>query len=143
MTMDLRDVRYSQHCGRLAKTLCPRRKYVRVGLYRPNTGGGVQDSRHLDKFEDWMCKDQKTGEYIRADHLVENVLEARLRGDKEARVLPVDEKDAGDKSDFRNRKGKDATQLSSMMKSSGSMRRFLKRYLSALRIKSTIHSSSF
>lgn len=72
-----------------------------------------------------------------------NVLEARLRGDKEARGLPVDEKDAGDKSDFRNRKGKDATQLSSMMKSSGSMRRFLKRYLPALRIKSTIHSSSF
>jgi hypothetical protein len=34
---------------------------------------------------DWMCKDPKTGEIFRADHLVEEVLEARLKGDKQAR----------------------------------------------------------
>jgi glycyl-tRNA synthetase len=37
------------------------------------------------RFTDWMCKDVKTHEIFRADHLVEAVLEARLKGDKEAR----------------------------------------------------------
>ncbi|KAI9840545.1 MAG: Glycine--tRNA ligase 1, mitochondrial [Thelocarpon superellum] len=46
-------------------------------------------SGHVDKFADWMCKDPKTGDYLRADHLVENVLEARLKGDKDARGLAV------------------------------------------------------
>lgn len=32
-----------------------------------------------------MCKDPVKGEYIRADHLVEAVLEARLLADKKAR----------------------------------------------------------
>ena len=32
-----------------------------------------------------MVKDSKTGEIFRADHLVEAVIEARLKGDKEAR----------------------------------------------------------
>ena len=32
-----------------------------------------------------MCKDPQTGDYLRADHLVENVLEARLEGDRDAR----------------------------------------------------------
>ncbi|KAI9844886.1 MAG: Glycine--tRNA ligase 1, mitochondrial [Sclerophora amabilis] len=44
-------------------------------------------SGHVDKFADWMCKDSKTGEYTRADHLVQNVLEARLKGDKSARGI--------------------------------------------------------
>ncbi|MCJ1341700.1 Glycine--tRNA ligase 1, mitochondrial [Bachmanniomyces sp. S44760] len=44
-------------------------------------------SGHVDKFADWMCKDSITGEYTRADHLVQNVLEARLKGDKTARGL--------------------------------------------------------
>ena len=49
-------------------------------------------SGHVDKFADWMCKDPKTGEIFRADHLVEEVLEARLKGDKEARgKVEVDE----------------------------------------------------
>ena len=30
-----------------------------------------------------MCKDVKTGDIYRADHLVEAVLEARIKGDKE------------------------------------------------------------
>jgi glycyl-tRNA synthetase len=32
-----------------------------------------------------MVKDAKTGEIFRTDHLVEAVLEARLKGDREAR----------------------------------------------------------
>lgn len=47
----------------------------------------LKTSGHVDKFADWMCKDTKTGEIYRADHLVEGVLEARLKGDVEARRL--------------------------------------------------------
>lgn len=47
------------------------------------------------RFADWMVKDVKNGEIYRADHLVEGVLEARLKGDKEARGIkeeaPVEE----------------------------------------------------
>ncbi|KZT54937.1 glycyl-tRNA synthetase [Calocera cornea HHB12733] len=45
----------------------------------------LKTSGHVDKFTDWMVKDSKTGDVLRADHLVEGVLEARLKGDKEAR----------------------------------------------------------
>lgn len=45
----------------------------------------LKTSGHVDKFTDWMVKDVKTGEIFRADHLVEAVLEARLKGDREAR----------------------------------------------------------
>ncbi|KAJ3722077.1 hypothetical protein DFJ43DRAFT_1093887 [Lentinula guzmanii] len=44
-----------------------------------------ETSGHVARFADWMVKDVKTGDVIRADHLVKNVLEARLAGDKEAR----------------------------------------------------------
>ncbi|KAJ2743708.1 Glycine--tRNA ligase 1, mitochondrial [Coemansia sp. BCRC 34301] len=37
-------------------------------------------SGHVEKFADWMCKDTVDGSVIRADHLVEAVLEARLQG---------------------------------------------------------------
>jgi glycyl-tRNA synthetase len=47
-------------------------------------------SGHVDKFADWMCKDPKNGDIFRADHLVEQVLEARLKGDKEARGQAVE-----------------------------------------------------
>lgn len=43
-----------------------------------------------------MVKDVQTGEIFRADHLVEAVIEARLKGDKEARGVkeePVVEED--------------------------------------------------
>ncbi|WFC96620.1 glycine--tRNA ligase [Malassezia brasiliensis] len=46
----------------------------------------LKTSGHVDKFADWMVKDTKTGEIYRADHMVENVLEARLKGDAEARA---------------------------------------------------------
>ncbi|KAI1192863.1 glycyl-tRNA synthetase 1 [Nemania serpens] len=38
----------------------------------------LKTSGHVDKFADWMCKDAVQGEYLRADHLVEGVLESRL-----------------------------------------------------------------
>lgn len=53
----------------------------------------LKTSGHVDKFADWMCKDPKSGEIFRADHLVEQVLEARLKADKDARgqAVEVDE----------------------------------------------------
>jgi glycyl-tRNA synthetase len=45
----------------------------------------LKTSGHVDRFSDWMCKDKQTGEIFRADHLVEQVLEDRLKGDLEAR----------------------------------------------------------
>lgn len=46
----------------------------------------LKTSGHVEKFADWMCRDLATGEIFRADHLVEEVLEARLKGDQEARA---------------------------------------------------------
>ena len=55
-----------------------------------------ETSGHVARFADWMVKDTKTGDVLRADHLVKNVLEARLASDKEARGMasapPTDEK---------------------------------------------------
>ncbi|KAI9148374.1 Glycine--tRNA ligase-like protein [Paramyrothecium foliicola] len=38
----------------------------------------LQTSGHVDKFADWMCKDLAKGDYLRADHLIEGVLQTRL-----------------------------------------------------------------
>jgi len=46
-----------------------------------------ETSGHVARFADWMVKDSKTGEVLRADHLVKNVLEARLASNLEARAL--------------------------------------------------------
>jgi glycyl-tRNA synthetase len=55
-----------------------------------------ETSGHVARFADWMVKDTKTGDVLRADHLVKSVLEARLTIDKEARGIaaapPTDEK---------------------------------------------------
>lgn len=69
----------------------------------------LKTSGHVEKFADWMCKDPKTGEIFRADHLVEEVLEARLNGDKEARgqKVEVDE----EKEAKKKRKVKDIKAL--------------------------------
>ena len=69
----------------------------------------LKTSGHVDKFADWMCKDPKSGEIFRADHLVEEVLESRLRGDKEARgqKVEVDE----EKEAKKKKKSKDAKAL--------------------------------
>ena len=49
----------------------------------------LKTSGHVDKFADYMCKDPKTGEILRADHLIKDVIEARLKSDKEARGFVV------------------------------------------------------
>lgn len=65
----------------------------------------LKTSGHVDKFSDWMCRDLKTGEIFRADHLVEEVLEARLKGDQEARGL-VEDANAAAKDDAEKKKRK-------------------------------------
>lgn len=67
----------------------------------------LKTSGHVDKFSDWMCRDLKTGEIFRADHLVEEVLEARLKGDKEARgLLKNANANAQEEADKKKRKKK-------------------------------------
>ncbi|WWC90967.1 glycine-tRNA ligase [Kwoniella dendrophila CBS 6074] len=65
----------------------------------------LKTSGHVDKFADWMVKDVQNGEIFRADHLVEAVIEGRLKGDKEARGLkdePVVEEDEKKKKKKKN-----------------------------------------
>jgi glycyl-tRNA synthetase len=63
----------------------------------------LKTSGHVDKFADWCCKDPKTGEIFRADHLVEEVLETRLKGDLEARGQAV-AAGAGEEEDPKKKK---------------------------------------
>jgi glycyl-tRNA synthetase len=49
-------------------------------------------SGHVAKFADWMVKDVKTGEVLRADHLVKNVLNERLDQNKALQDAPADAK---------------------------------------------------
>lgn len=65
----------------------------------------LKTSGHVDKFADWMVKDVQNGEIYRADHLVEAVLEARLKGDKEARGV-VEEPPKDDEADKKKKKKK-------------------------------------
>lgn len=51
-----------------------------------------------------MVKDKVNGEIFRADHLVEAVLEARLKGDKEARGKKVEEKQEEDEKKKKKKK---------------------------------------
>lgn len=71
----------------------------------------LKTSGHVDKFADWMCKDPKNGEIFRADHFVEQLLEQRLRGDKEARGHKVEEKAVDPKKRKLKGKGAEAVQL--------------------------------
>lgn len=57
----------------------------------------LKTSGHVDKFADWMCKDLATGEIFRADHIVEEVIESRLKGNLEARGIAADAPKAEDK----------------------------------------------
>ncbi|KAI1144069.1 glycyl-tRNA synthetase [Hypoxylon sp. FL0543] len=63
----------------------------------------LKTSGHVDKFADWMCKDAN-GEMLRADHFVEEILEARLKGDKEARGQKVEDKEEDPKKKKRKAK---------------------------------------
>ncbi|KAJ2824461.1 Glycine--tRNA ligase 1, mitochondrial [Coemansia erecta] len=47
----------------------------------------LETSGHVAKFADWMCRDTGNNEFRRADHLVEEVLSARLESDELARKL--------------------------------------------------------
>lgn len=67
----------------------------------------LKTSGHVDKFADWMCKDLKTGEIFRADHLVEEVLEARLKGDKAARGIEVKVEEEDEDKKKRKKKVKE------------------------------------
>lgn len=71
----------------------------------------LKTSGHVDKFADWMCKDPKTGEIFRADHLVEEILEGRLRGDKEARGQKVEIDEEKEAKKKRKTKGPVAQKL--------------------------------
>jgi glycyl-tRNA synthetase len=71
----------------------------------------LKTSGHVDKFADWMCKDPKNGEILRADHFVEDVLESRLRGDKEARGQKVEEKEEDPKKKKKKSKGHEVVKL--------------------------------
>lgn len=64
-----------------------------------------ETSGHVARFADWMVKDTKTGEVLRADHLVKNVFEDRLAGDKEARGLAAQPKE-NDQDKKKKRKDK-------------------------------------
>jgi glycyl-tRNA synthetase len=71
----------------------------------------LKTSGHIDKFADWMCKDPKNGDILRADHFVEEVLKARLKGDKEARGVKVEEKEEDLKKKKRKVKATEAVKL--------------------------------
>ena len=66
-----------------------------------------ETSGHVARFADWMVKDIKTGEVLRADHLVKNVLQDRLTGDKEARGLAAQPQE-NDQDKKKKRKDKTA-----------------------------------
>ncbi|RMZ78971.1 hypothetical protein DV737_g3639, partial [Chaetothyriales sp. CBS 132003] len=68
----------------------------------------LKTSGHVDKFADWMCKDPKSGEIFRADHLVEQVLEARLKADKQARGQTAQVVDEAADAKKKAKKVKDA-----------------------------------
>mmetsp|Transcript_3876 Transcript_3876/g.3766 ORF Transcript_3876/g.3766 Transcript_3876/m.3766 type:complete len:655 (-) Transcript_3876:50-2014(-) len=67
----------------------------------------LKTSGHVDKFADWMCRDLKTGEIFRADHLVEEVLESRLKGDKAARGVSTEEDEEDAEKKKRKKKVKE------------------------------------
>lgn len=71
----------------------------------------LKTSGHVDKFADWMCKDPKSGEIFRADHLVEEVLESRLNGDKEARGQKIEVNEEKEAKKKRKAKDNKATRL--------------------------------
>lgn len=51
-----------------------------------------------------MVKDSQNGEIYRADHLVEAVLEARLKGDKDARGIASQPKEEEDEKKKKKKK---------------------------------------
>lgn len=54
----------------------------------------LQTSGHVDKFADWMCRDPVKGDYLRADHLVESALQARLSKSQSSTTVQSETLDA-------------------------------------------------
>ena len=65
-------------------------------------------SGHVERFCDFVAKDPVNGEILRADHVVEEVLEARLRGNEEARGEKIEIADDAKKK--KKLKGKTTTE---------------------------------
>lgn len=65
-----------------------------------------ETSGHVARFADWMVKDIKTGAVLRADHLVKNVLSARLVSNKEARALAAQPQKEDEKAKKKAKKDK-------------------------------------
>lgn len=70
-----------------------------------------ETSGHVARFADWMVKDTKTGDVLRADHLVKGVLEARLAGDKTARGQAEEVKEREDDKKRKKKVKSTAVQL--------------------------------
>ena len=64
----------------------------------------LKTSGHVDKFADYMCKDPKTGEILRSDHLIKDVLETRLKSDKEARGEKIEDAEEDQKKKKKHAK---------------------------------------
>jgi len=71
----------------------------------------LKTSGHVDKFADWMCKDPKNGDILRADHFVEDILEMRLKGDKKARGHTVEDEEDPNKKKSRKKGKAEAVKL--------------------------------
>ncbi|KAL9110166.1 MAG: hypothetical protein Q9227_005226 [Pyrenula ochraceoflavens] len=69
----------------------------------------LKASGHVERFCDFVIKDSANGEILRADHVVEEVIEARLKGDKEARGEKVEAVNEAEKKK-KKLKGKTATE---------------------------------
>ncbi|KAI3333289.1 glycyl-tRNA synthetase [Ustulina deusta] len=65
----------------------------------------LKTSGHVDKFADSMCKDPTNGEIFRADHFIEEILENRLRADKEARGQTAETKEEDPKKKRKTKGG--------------------------------------
>ncbi|CCG83277.1 Putative glycyl-tRNA synthetase [Taphrina deformans PYCC 5710] len=71
----------------------------------------LKTSGHVDKFADWMSKDPVSGEIFRADHLVEEVIEARLKGHNEAIGKAASNEEESDDKKKRKKKVKQITAI--------------------------------
>jgi glycyl-tRNA synthetase len=61
----------------------------------------LKTSGHVERFCDFVAKDSVNSEILRADHVIEEVLEARLRGDKAARGEKIEVVDDAKKKSKR------------------------------------------
>ncbi|KAK9438240.1 glycyl-tRNA synthetase [Metarhizium brunneum] len=71
----------------------------------------LKTSGHVDRFADWMCRDPAKGEYLRADHLVESVLETRLANSRLAVADPKSKMERLDNAKMDNYDGPELGKL--------------------------------